>query len=133
MIIWIVSYPKSGNTWVRSIISSYFFSKTGNFDFSLLKNISLYPSPKYFKNKINKPGEVSYFWEESQKKIIQKQKEIFLKTHNALVAINNKNFTSEKTSLGAIYIVRDPRNILSSLKNHYDFKDFHETLEFMKK
>ena len=132
MIIWIASYPKSGNTWVRSIISSYFFSETGNFDFSLLKNISLYPSPKYFKNKINNPGEVSYFWEESQKEIIQKQKEIFLKTHNALVAINNKNFTSEKTSLGAIYIVRDPRNILSSLKNHYDFKDFHETLEFMK-
>ena len=132
MIIWIASYPKSGNTWVRSIISSYFFSETGNFDFSLLKNISLYPSPKYFKNKINNPGEVSYFWEESQKEIIQKQKEIFLKTHNALVAINNKNFTSEKTTLGAIYIVRDPRNILSSLKNHYDFKDFHETLEFMK-
>ena len=132
MIIWIASYPKSGNTWVRSIISSYFFSETGNFDFSLLKNISLYPSPKYFKNKINNPGEVSYFWEESQKEIIQKQKEIFLKTHNALVAINNKNFTSEKTTLGAIYIVRDPRNILSSLKNHYDFKDFNETLEFMK-
>ena len=132
MIIWIASYPKSGNTWVRSIISSYFFSKTGNFDFSLLKNISLYPSPKYFKNKINNPGEVSYFWEESQKNIIQKQKEIFLKTHNALVAINNKNFTSEKTTLGAIYIVRDPRNILSSLKNHYDFKDYNETLEFMK-
>ena len=132
MIIWIASYPKSGNTWVRSIISSYFFSETGNFDFSLLKNISLYPSPKYFKNKINNPGEVSYFWEESQKEIIQKQKEIFLKTHNALVAINNKNFTSEKTTLGAIYIVRDPRNILSSLKNHYDFKDYNETLEFMK-
>ena len=132
MIIWIASYPKSGNTWVRSIISSYFFSETGNFDFSLLKNISLYPSPKYFKNKINNPGEVSYFWEESQKNIIQKQKEIFLKTHNALVAINNKNFTSEKTTLGAIYIVRDPRNILSSLKNHYDFKDYNETLEFMK-
>ena len=132
MIIWIASYPKSGNTWVRSIISSYFFSKTGNFDFSLLKNISLYPSPKYFKNKIYNPGEVSYFWEESQKKIIQEQKEIFLKTHNALVAINNKNFTSEKTTLGAIYIVRDPRNILSSLKNHYDFKDYNETLEFMK-
>ena len=132
MIIWIASYPKSGNTWVRSIISSYFFSKTGKFDFSLLKNISLYPSPKYFKNKIYNPGEVSYFWEESQKKIIQEQKEIFLKTHNALVAINNKNFTSEKTTLGAIYIVRDPRNILSSLKNHYDFKDYNETLEFMK-
>ena len=132
MIIWIASYPKSGNTWVRSIISSYFFTDTGDFDFNLLKNISLYPGPKYFKNKINKPGEVSLFWESSQKNIVTKEKQTFLKTHNALIALNNRLFTSEKTSLGAIYIVRDPRNILSSLKNHYDFKDYDETFKFMK-
>ena len=132
MIIWIASYPKSGNTWVRSIISSYFFSKTGDFDFSLLKNISLYPGPKYFKNVIDKPGDVSLFWENSQKNIIQSQKRTFLKTHNALVALNNRSFATAKTTLGAIYIIRDPRNILSSLKNHYGFKDYNETFEFMK-
>lgn len=132
MIIWIASYPKSGNTWVRSIISSYFFSKTGDFDFSLLKNISLYPGPKYFKKNINKPGEVSLYWEASQKNIIQNQTLTFLKTHNALVSLNNRNFTSENTTLGAIYIIRDPRNILSSLKNHYGFNDYNETFEFMK-
>ena len=131
MIIWIASYPKSGNTWVRSIVSSYFFSNTGEFDFSLLKNISLYPGPKYFKNIIQKPGDVSLFWESSQKSIIQKKSQTFLKTHNALVALNNKNFTSEKTTLGAIYIIRDPRNILTSLKNHYGFKDYDETFNFM--
>ncbi len=132
MIIWIASYPKSGNTWVRSIISSYFFSNIGNFDFSLLKNISLYPGPKYFNKKIDKPGEVSLFWEVSQKNIIQNQELTFLKTHNALVALNNRNFTTEKTTLGAIYIIRDPRNILSSLKNHYGFDNYNETFEFMK-
>ena len=131
MIIWIASYPKSGNTWVRSLISSYFFSKTGNFDFSLLKNISLYPGPKYFNTKIRKPGEVSLFWEMSQKNIIENQRITFLKTHNALVALNNRNFTTEKTTLGAIYIIRDPRNILSSLKNHYGFKDYNEEFEFI--
>ena len=25
MIIWIASYPKSGNTWVRSFLSSYIY------------------------------------------------------------------------------------------------------------
>jgi len=131
LIIWIASYPKSGNTWVRSIISSYFFSETGDFNFSLLKKISLYPGPKYFKNPIKKPGEVSLFWEISQKNIIKKQKQTYLKTHNALVALNNKSFTSEKLTLGAIYIVRDPRNVLSSLKNHYDFNDYNEAFNFM--
>ena len=39
MIIWLASYPKSGNTFVRSLLSSYIFSKDGNFNFELLKEI----------------------------------------------------------------------------------------------
>ena len=39
MIIWLASYPKSGNTLVRSLLTSYFFSKDGIFNQSLLKNI----------------------------------------------------------------------------------------------
>ena len=48
MIIWIASYPKSGNTWVRSIISSLIYSNDGNFDFDLLKKIQQFPNQKYF-------------------------------------------------------------------------------------
>ena len=66
MIIWIASYPKSGNTWVRSLLSSYYFSKDGKFNFNLLENIDQYPQQKFFNQKINKPGEISNFWESSQ-------------------------------------------------------------------
>jgi hypothetical protein len=31
MIIWLASYPKSGNTWVRSLLSAYYYSKNGKF------------------------------------------------------------------------------------------------------
>jgi hypothetical protein len=48
MIIWLASYPKSGNTWVRSLLSAYYFSENGNFDFELLKNINVYPQKKIF-------------------------------------------------------------------------------------
>ena len=41
-IFWIASYPKSGNTWLRSIIVSRFFSKNGEFKFDLMKNIHLF-------------------------------------------------------------------------------------------
>ena len=34
MIIWLASYPKSGNTWVRSFISALFFDIEGKNDFS---------------------------------------------------------------------------------------------------
>ena len=49
MIIWLASYPKSGNTFVRSLLSSYIFSKNGNFNFELLKNIKQFPDNSLFK------------------------------------------------------------------------------------
>ena len=39
-IFWISSYPKSGNTLIRSMLSAYFFSKDGNFSKEIIKNIS---------------------------------------------------------------------------------------------
>ena len=38
-IFWISSYPKSGNTLLRAIISSIFFTNDGVFNFELLKKI----------------------------------------------------------------------------------------------
>ena len=38
-IFWIASYPKSGNTLLRAILSSLFFSKDGTFSFELIKTI----------------------------------------------------------------------------------------------
>ena len=49
MIVWLASYPKSGNTFVRSLLSSYIFSKDGNFSFELLKNIKQFPAKSLFK------------------------------------------------------------------------------------
>ena len=50
MIIWIASYPKSGNTWLRSLLASYFYSKNGEFDFKLLEKIKLFPRVEDFMN-----------------------------------------------------------------------------------
>ena len=39
MIIWLASYPKSGNTYVRAFLSAYYFSKDGQFEFGQISNI----------------------------------------------------------------------------------------------
>ena len=41
----------------------------------------------------------------------------------ASMIVNNFDFTNSSNSLGAIYIVRDPRNVITSIKNHYDLDD----------
>ena len=41
MIFWIASYPKSGNTWLRALLSAYYYSQSGVYDEFLLKKIQL--------------------------------------------------------------------------------------------
>ena len=119
MIIWIASYPTSGNTYLRSFISSYFFSKKGKFDFDLLLNILQFPSIKFTKKKINSELEASQNWIFNQKHFFSGDKIHFIKTHNSLNNYYGNNFTSKSVSLGGIYIVRDPRNLITSMTNHY--------------
>ena len=123
MIIWLASYPKSGNTYVRAFLSAYYFSETGEFDFSQIAKIDQFPHEKFFKKKVSNIIEASKLWVPVQREINKDKKIRFFKTHSFLGNYQGNQFTSPETTLGAIYIVRDPRNVLSSLKNHYSFDD----------
>ena len=119
MIIWIASYPKSGNTYLRSFISSYYFSKKGKFNFDLLLNILQFPSLKFSKKKINSELEACQSWIYNQQQFFSGDKIHFIKTHSSLNKYKGYDFTTKNLSMGAIYIVRDPRNLITSITHHY--------------
>jgi len=121
MFIWLASYPKSGNTLVRSLLSSYFFSKDGIFNFELIKNIKQFPIKELFLQNgvnINNEKDVIRSYLKVQESINRKNSIQFLKTHSYLFNIENNPFTKLEYSLGVIYIVRDPRNVVLSSSNH---------------
>ena len=118
MITWIASYPKSGNTFLRSFLSAYLFSVTGKFEFSLLYNILQFPSLKFSKRDLSSRKETAQNWIINQNHFFE-NKDVFLKTHNTLEEFEGHKFTSMNQSKGGIYIIRDPRNIILSMSHHY--------------
>jgi len=134
MIIWLSSYPKNGNTWLRSLISAYYYTNDGLFlGDQQLKNIQQFPIKKYLENfdyDLKKPGDAVRFWVAAQDKINLDKKIRFFKTHNALVKLGSNDFTNKRNTLGGIYIVRDPRNVLDSVSRHYQI-DYENALKLM--
>lgn len=82
-------------------------------------------------SKIDDLSELSSNWILSQKIINQDKKIKFFKTHHALCKFKNSYFTNGEVSLGVIHIVRDPRNVISSILYHYSKKNYEEAKDFL--
>ena len=126
-IVFIASYMKSGNTWMRSIVCSLL--NNGKFEIEDLKRIKLFSQETYFaefsdpifqENGNYDFNFVTNKWIKAQAKInssvIEKLK--FIKTHSIRGVINNNYFTDENVCKGFVYLIRDPRDISVSLAKH---------------
>ena len=142
-IFWLSSYPKSGNTLLRSILISLFFTQNGKFEIENFKQIKqfdicklIYENKKIFESDYSKINKIEILYKylldlQTRKSLkIEDNNYIFLKTHSGLFNILNNTFTNEKNTLGFFYIIRDPRDVCISWSRHWG-KSIEETLEFM--
>ena len=140
-IIWLASYPKSGNTWLRLILSELIYSKN-NFDFELLKNIGEFENPHYYDfvkkiktndfEKLNEIQTLCKYWIKSQIEFNKKNKIKFFKTHASNISYNKNDYTSPDTARGVIYIIRDPRDVVISYSKHLN-KSIDDVIEIIQK
>ena len=124
MIFWLVSYPKSGNTWIRSLLSTYENNETNDNVFLNLRTIKKFPNTSQFKdllnfnllkeNKLEDKLEICKKWILAQEKLNKISNFTILKTHNFGGSYNGSWFTDKKNTCGFIYIVRDPRSVAIS-------------------
>tara|TARA_B100000989_G_C19454782_1_gene433497 strand:+ start:185 stop:1084 length:900 start_codon:yes stop_codon:yes gene_type:complete len=144
-IFWIASYPKSGNTLVRSILTSLFFSDTGIFSFDLLKKIVSFEElsrlTKCYNTRaenINKKN-----WKDKSIIIFQNLRDIqkkinlgfnedfaFFKTHFSGKNFDSQSFFIEEYLRGIIYVYRDPRDVCLSWGRFANLSK-NESINFM--
>ena len=141
-IFWISSYPKSGNTLVRAIISALFFSRNGKFQLDQLKHTGQFERRDRLNliKKINKEEFfnldqlkiLSKYWLTLQNKENMKSEKGFgfMKSHSSYVSIFNNWFTNLNNTAGYIYIVRDPRDVAISWSKHANL-NYDDSISFM--
>ena len=126
MLFWLASYPTSGNTWVRMFWRSYFLPSNQVFSLNKRGNMDLevfsFPTPQQLKDaNIDHVDfkNIAKNWITLQDIINLNGKLNFLKTHNGNFSMNNYPFTNTDNTIGGIYIVRDPRDVVLSNANHF--------------
>jgi hypothetical protein len=123
-IIWLASYPKSGNTWFRVFITALL--NNGIVNINDLKTNAIFSSRTIFNS--NTDIDSSYLYDEEAKIIlpnlyrqlaIESKEQLLIKIHDAFM-YNQSGLPiiPEDVSFCAIYIIRNPLDIAGSLANH---------------
>ncbi len=126
-IIWLASYPKSGNTWFRSFLTAL---RTDEMEFNIneLNTDGIFSGKELFENVLDVDSDVLYPSEiQKYQRLawnhisIRAKSSQFVKIHDAfdfLPHAENQSLIPEEATFKAIYFVRNPFDVVPSLANH---------------
>lgn len=139
-ILWIASYPKSGNTWVRAFIHNYIENRNAPLDINTIHQLSVdeVKADRYQAFIPNNKKTTDLSLEEicAIRPMVQAQMAaeapatLFVKTHNYQGEYKGYPLHNWQVSSGAIYIVRNPLDVAVSLKHYFDYS-YDEAISYM--
>jgi hypothetical protein len=126
-IIWLASYPKSGNTWMRAFLHNLFRDPDEAYDINKITDLSISDSSIDWYRAQDKRDwtewsavDVARMRRGAQLAMCRlKPDDVFVKTHNASVVFLGYPMMHQDLTAGAIYIVRNPLDVCISLSHHY--------------
>jgi hypothetical protein len=130
-IVWLASYPKSGNTWLRMFLYQMMRIEGGHprdeDELNKLDRASMYEARLFglFEQFLGKSlaaasdAEVANVRPLVHSTIVDRVGGVaMVKTHNVFGHLGSVPIVNLKVSAGTIYIVRDPRDVAPSLASH---------------
>jgi hypothetical protein len=126
-IIWLASYPKSGNTWIRAFLANLFSGAEQAYDINELNRFcptltsrALYDAAAGGPTQDLSPLEVLKLRDAVQRALCANIPEsAFIKTHSRFGARHDLPLIEPDCTAGAIYVVRNPLDVAVSAANHY--------------
>ena len=126
-IIWLASYPKSGNTWLRIFLENLFRntqSPADINDLSVVKfsdnSFSLYETVSGKSLRNENDSNIHKLRNQVQKYMGSHSETVFAKTHNAVMNFENSPLIWLEHLAGVVYVIRNPLDMLISFSDHYN-------------
>jgi Spy/CpxP family protein refolding chaperone len=140
-IVWLASYPKSGNTWTRAFLHNLvkaISGEGGTQDINALGRFTaglagkeLYAAVLGFEPTNEHRDQIASVRHEVQQRAADEVEGLlFLKTHQALVVDRGSTTINFAVTAGAIYIVRNPLDVAISYAHHLG-RSIDETIKIM--
>ena len=125
-IIWIASYPKSGNTWLRAFVHNLFADLATATDINQLDHFTLGDGRKdWYRQVAGRPvdgmsaEELARLRPEVHRRMTTAHPDsVFVKTHSPLAEDHGTPAITMECTAGAIYILRNPMDVALSIAHH---------------
>lgn len=126
-ILWLSSYPKSGNTWLRAYLANFFRNSPRPIPINELPNYALgdnflihYEQLSGKKAEDLSPEELTALRPRVHEWFAHSRSDtVLVKTHNACVLADGQPLITPSATAGAIYVVRNPLDVAVSFASHY--------------
>jgi hypothetical protein len=126
-ILWLASYPRSGNTWLRAFLHNLFRNSDEPYDINRLQDFTLLDSDARWYRALD-PRPMTELTKEEVAALRPRvhaamtaafPDTVFVKTHSALVEDRGTPMITLEHTAGAIYVVRNPLDVAVSYSQHY--------------